>query len=356
MGACWSAPEGDLVASIDIQVTKAKKSNKDLNPADFKVASVTDGVVVKKPGDVDGVQFLVEDCTNSHVILVDMVGPIAMDNCKGCTVVVGPSDSSVFIRDCSDCDIIVGCQQLRLRDCRNVRILLHSQTGPIIESSSGIKFGCYSYDYFGIGKHFKEHNFCVLKNLWYSVYDFTPATVGKPCNHQLMVPEVDHSAFMDKAAAKETWEVLAQQGLAPTGGPMFIPRSCGPQFADALPGKTYLLCALAVHQDALRSAIEGWPLVRGTCSALSRGKLGVIFTKARVAVPVAAPKTSIFGKAPPEEPTLVVVLVLKMDGVEDPRAVLVDKGISTADMCLLEEKTAVDEISRLVFDVWTQEN
>lgn len=42
------------------------------------------------------------------------------DNCSDCRVVCGPVASSVFLRDCHDCVVVVACQQLRLRDCKNL--------------------------------------------------------------------------------------------------------------------------------------------------------------------------------------------------------------------------------------------
>ena len=32
----------------------------------------------------------------------------------------GPVASSAFIRNCEDCVLVIACQQLRLRDCKNL--------------------------------------------------------------------------------------------------------------------------------------------------------------------------------------------------------------------------------------------
>ncbi len=34
----------------------------------------------------------------------------------------GPTDGSVFIRDCRDCTLCVAARQLRTRDCKNLNI------------------------------------------------------------------------------------------------------------------------------------------------------------------------------------------------------------------------------------------
>ena len=55
-----------------------------------------------------------------------------------------------------------------------IGILLFSTTGPIIETSSEIIFGCYTFNYFEFERHFKESGLIIWNNLWNEVYDFTP--------------------------------------------------------------------------------------------------------------------------------------------------------------------------------------
>jgi len=364
MGACLSVDND--IDEIKIVLSKDNVPKKDLNPADYRCSQLKGEVVVKKPGDVNGVQFLVEDCSDTQVFLVDKVGPIAMDNCKGCTVICGPSDSSVFIRDCSDCDVVVGCQQLRLRDCKNMRIFLHSQTGPIIESSSNIRFGCYSYDYFGITKHFKEHGFYLLKNLWFSVYDFTPAVDYETCNHSLLEPSIDHSELFGPSAPpslRQAWDVLSAEGLAPPlqpperSVPLGIPRSSGPTFATNVPGKSAFLCALAKHEDALCAAMSELGLVQGTCAALSDAQMLTLYAMASraTAVPEPLAPKSFFAKPPKAERVRpALMLVVCTEG--DLREVLDRHGVPSGEVCVVQDEAKVEEATRLVFEVWTKDH
>lgn len=48
-----------------------------------------------------------------------------MDNC---TIVLGPSSSSAFLRTLTGCKLVVFCQQLRLRDCKDLDIMLYAHT------------------------------------------------------------------------------------------------------------------------------------------------------------------------------------------------------------------------------------
>jgi protein XRP2 len=70
-----------------------------------------------------------------------------VDQCKNCTLVIGPIKGSVFIRDCEDCIVHVACQQFRCRDFKNSSIFLYAANDPIIEASSGLRFGPFNLGY-----------------------------------------------------------------------------------------------------------------------------------------------------------------------------------------------------------------
>ncbi len=58
-------------------------------------------------------------------------------------VVMGPCASSTFVRNCKSTKLVLICQQLRLRDCHDLEIMLFTQTDPIIEASTNIQFYCH---------------------------------------------------------------------------------------------------------------------------------------------------------------------------------------------------------------------
>lgn len=71
--------------------------------------------------------------------MLDHCGQVTIDDCTNCNIFVGPTDGSVFMRDCSGCRCAVVCRQLRTRDCKDVDFLLYCRTKPIIESSSKVR-------------------------------------------------------------------------------------------------------------------------------------------------------------------------------------------------------------------------
>lgn len=114
------------------------------------------------------------------------------------------------MRNCKDCVIYVCCKQLRTRDCENCTIYLYCKTEPIIEKSSGMKFGCFIGGYPEQEQHFKDAQLDPSVNKWSQIFDFN-----------------------DEAKTGENWSILSDADyadpwfpLAPVDPP-FIPRSDG---------------------------------------------------------------------------------------------------------------------------------
>ena len=125
---------------------------------------------------INGLQFMVEDNTNTTIFLLDHIAQLTIDNTNQSCVVTGPIEGSCFIRDCTDCCFVIACQQLRLRNCHNCKILLFSTTGPIVESSTQIGFGCYTLSYFELPTQLDKAGLQVFENSWQYVFDFTPSS------------------------------------------------------------------------------------------------------------------------------------------------------------------------------------
>lgn len=63
--------------------------------------------MIKRPGDIDGLQFMIKDLENCSVFLLDHTAQITVDRCKNTKFYIGPIKASIFFRDCSDCEITV---------------------------------------------------------------------------------------------------------------------------------------------------------------------------------------------------------------------------------------------------------
>lgn len=74
----------------------------------------------------------------SKIFLFDHSAAVTIEKCTDCTIVVGPVEGSIFIRECARCIVAVVCQQFRSRECSNIDVFLYSSTRPIIEESVNV--------------------------------------------------------------------------------------------------------------------------------------------------------------------------------------------------------------------------
>ncbi|XP_050520461.1 protein XRP2-like [Daktulosphaira vitifoliae] len=146
---------------------------KHLNPTDYIIENLSGGTVCKPPGSIGGQQFVIRNCEDTNVFLLDHSDSIIVDDCQGCTLILGPTKQSVFIRDTSNINVIVACGQFRVRDCSSLKVSLFCSTQPIIESSHEMNFSCYQLFYNQLDDHFKRANLNIWNNYWRMIFDYT---------------------------------------------------------------------------------------------------------------------------------------------------------------------------------------
>ncbi|KAM4796768.1 protein XRP2 [Rhinophrynus dorsalis] len=147
-----------------------------VDPKDYMFNGLKDQTIGKLPDKVAGQQFVIQECENCNIYIFDHSATITIDDCTNCRIFLGPVKGSVFFRDCKDCKCIVACQQFRTRDCRKMDVFLCCTTQPIIESSTGMKFGCFQYYYPELASQFKEAGLSIFNNTWSNIHDFTPVS------------------------------------------------------------------------------------------------------------------------------------------------------------------------------------
>ena len=162
-----------------------------------------DELLVKRPGDINGIDFMIKDLENCTVVLLDYTAQIQMDRCKNCKFYIGPIKSSIFVRNCDGCEITVCCSQFRCRDLTNSTVYLYTPNDPIVESSTNLTFAPYNLKYPQLEEHSNTSQIVgtftdddgVLQtkvNKWNLIFDFTKKEEGlnfalmDPANFQLM--------------------------------------------------------------------------------------------------------------------------------------------------------------------------
>ncbi|KAK3873480.1 hypothetical protein Pcinc_021510 [Petrolisthes cinctipes] len=162
-----------------------------VNPADFTIEDLNGGEAGRLPGTIAGQQFIVQNCRDSCIYLLDHINTITIDDCSDCTIFVGPTTGSVFLRDCQGCVVAAACGQLRTRDCNKLDLLLLCQTQPVIEASTKIRVGCLQASYPQLLGQFGSAGLSVFNNKWADVYDFTP--VDGETNWSILTSHLTHA-------------------------------------------------------------------------------------------------------------------------------------------------------------------
>eukprot|EP00093_Oithona_nana_P006571 06571.XXX_150307_151858_1 [CDS] Oithona nana genome sequencing. len=184
----WNWFQPSLV-NLETEDSKPKVYSWDTKKIDltqYSFENLQEQTVVKAPGSIEGEQFMVRNCINCNIYLLDHINTITIDDCKNCKIFIGPTKGSLFIRDCSDCVLIAVCGQFRTRDCTKITTFLCCATQPIIEATTSIKFGCFQASYPELEQQFDKAELSPYNNLWWNIHDFTPNTTGDGPNWSIL--------------------------------------------------------------------------------------------------------------------------------------------------------------------------
>ena len=128
-----------------------------LNP--YVLANQTGQVLVRKQGALAGEQVTLESLEDCEVYACDTTAQVFVDFCKRSLILLGPCESSVFVRDCEDCVFYMAAQQLRTNKCKRCTFYLYSKTEPVIEESEELTFAPWAASYPNCAEQFKRSGF-----------------------------------------------------------------------------------------------------------------------------------------------------------------------------------------------------
>mmetsp|Transcript_26594 Transcript_26594/g.87178 ORF Transcript_26594/g.87178 Transcript_26594/m.87178 type:complete len:355 (+) Transcript_26594:38-1102(+) len=184
------SPKGK--GDIDDGQPKYSWERKRADPKDFMFDGLKGETACKGPGSINGQGFVMQNCEDCDLFLLDYVDSVQIDECKNCRIFIGPTEASIFIRDCVDCKCFFICRQYRTRDCKDCVTLLSCATRPVIESSKNMRMGCFDGHYEGIDQHLAAAQMTEFQNFWSHIFDFTP---GKN-NWSFLPPEITVASLL----------------------------------------------------------------------------------------------------------------------------------------------------------------
>ncbi|KAF2362637.1 Tubulin-specific chaperone C N-terminal [Trinorchestia longiramus] len=122
--------------------------------------------------DIHNRQLNLTNLTDCTVTLLGNPGSIQAASLTNCTVIIGPTSRSAFIKNCRDCRFVLACQQVRIHDTNDSKFYLHVTGAAIIESCSNVGFAPYNLVYDNLDEHYVSSGLDRDKNNWNNVDDF----------------------------------------------------------------------------------------------------------------------------------------------------------------------------------------
>ena len=133
-------------------------------------------ILTKKPGSVQGQPFVIDNCHDCTLLVLDHCAQAQIDDVSNSKIFIGASSGSVFVRNCNNSTFTIACGQLRTRDCHHCTFNLFCKTEPVIETSSGMKFGPFNGAYPGHKGDLLDADLDPSINKWHAVFDFNDPT------------------------------------------------------------------------------------------------------------------------------------------------------------------------------------
>ncbi|KAJ3658727.1 hypothetical protein Zmor_010451 [Zophobas morio] len=131
----------------------------------------------------------VENLENCKVKILGCPSTLHLSYLKNCYIFAGPVSTSIFAENCTDCTLVIACQQLRLHASKNVNIYLHVTSRAIMEDCHSIFLAPYNLKYDGLDNDFKKSGLDKHCNNWKCVDDFNWLNVDKPSPNWSLLDE-----------------------------------------------------------------------------------------------------------------------------------------------------------------------
>ncbi|XP_065592277.1 tubulin-specific chaperone C [Cyrtonyx montezumae] len=140
---------------------------------------------------------VLEELRGCRVRLRGNPNTLRVRECRGCTVLCGPVSASVLVDGCSDCQLVVACQQLRTHRTRGSRFYVQVTSRAMIEDCGDVSFAPYAWSYPGIEADFESSGLDRNTNNWNLVDDFDWLASDRPSPNWSLIPEQERVSSWD---------------------------------------------------------------------------------------------------------------------------------------------------------------
>jgi len=152
--------------------------------------------LVKKESDINGVDVALARLSDCTVHLLGSPSAIHINSLTRCVVICGPVSGSVIMEACSDCTIVLACQQLRIHHTTSTNFYIHVTSKAIIEDCHDVKFAPYELTYPNIDQHYILSCLDKGTNNWNSIDDFNWLASNTPSPNWGIIADAEHKQWV----------------------------------------------------------------------------------------------------------------------------------------------------------------
>ncbi|KAL5499642.1 hypothetical protein EMCRGX_G011094 [Ephydatia muelleri] len=154
---------------------------------------------------ISGQDVNLSKLTRCSLRLPETPSTLHMSELVGCTILCGPVSSSVFVDSCTDCTIVVACQQLRVHSTHNTVFYLYVTSRSIVEDCTRLRFAPFNWTYPDMGKHFEQAGISNRPNNWDKIDDFLWLSFKEASPNWTVLPEAERvTTWTDSRTGEET--------------------------------------------------------------------------------------------------------------------------------------------------------
>lgn len=145
--------------------------------------------LTKSPSELKNRQLNLQNLQECKILALGNPSTLQVDSLRNCTIIVGPTSRSVFIKDCIDCKFVVACQQVRIHDTKDTQFYLHVTGAAIIENCQNVQFAPYTLRYPELEDHYSQSGLDLNTNYWDKIDDFHWLNENEKSPNWSVIPE-----------------------------------------------------------------------------------------------------------------------------------------------------------------------
>nr|XP_053639309.1 tubulin-specific chaperone C-like [Cherax quadricarinatus]XP_053639310.1 tubulin-specific chaperone C-like [Cherax quadricarinatus]XP_053639312.1 tubulin-specific chaperone C-like [Cherax quadricarinatus] len=158
--------------TIDSSISKHSTLDILLQKQFFGFKDQRDQTLIMSATELENRQLNLQNLQDCKVIALGNPSTLQVASLRNCTVVVGPTSRSAFIKDCINCKFVIGSQQVRIHGTQDTQFYLHVTAAAIIENCQNVKFAPYNLNYSELIDHYCQSGLDLSTNQWNKIDDF----------------------------------------------------------------------------------------------------------------------------------------------------------------------------------------